>query len=74
MTESNGAQVKQEKVAAFQILITWVPATGQVEVGASNGLDDVGKLGMLEAAKVALSEARSEAAKSRIIRPNIQVS
>lgn len=51
-----------------QIVIQYVPKTGQLGLQSSN-VDDVMKLGMLEMAKALVNEARMKAASSPIAVP-----
>lgn len=63
MDGQNGAQAAQQ-VQVFEVIIRWVPATGQIQV-ASSQMDDTIKFGMLEMAKVAINQQREAAASGK---------
>ncbi len=58
MSEPNGVGVP-----AIQIVISFLPTTGQIQVQWPQ-IDDIGKLGLIEMAKVALLEERRQRANS----------
>lgn len=53
MELSPDVQGVKQQVVVFEVVIRYLPQTGQIQVGSSQ-IDDVTKMGMLEMAKVAL--------------------
>lgn len=58
--ENTDPVVKQQAVAAHQIVIRWIPATGEIQFATSIP-DMVSILGALEMAKVSILEKRIQA-------------
>lgn len=67
MTPTNGATPGTE----ITLTISWSPSTGQVKV-AFPQIDIIGVLGLLEMAKLVLTEQRSKA-EQRVQIPDMQV-
>ena len=58
------AQLEAKKVQMFEVIVRWVPETGQLQVGSSQ-VDPVIQYGMLEMAKQALTEQRQAVASGK---------